>query len=248
MLAEALKANSRLDTREGSLVWLGSAPAAVELQNLYIALQSVLDETFADTASRDYLILRAKERGISPLPATPAVLEMEATPKTLDIPLGTRFSIGSLNYSVTKNSGGGKFGLTCETAGEAGNDYSGDIIPIEYVAGLEACKVTALLVPGEDEEDTEIFRKRYLDSLNSQAFGGRGAPAGKVKVCHQAAVSSVHIKHTASRKVTNNQRDLPKAKSTEETRTRAETSESHETNAAMYECRVAPCSRRSDTS
>lgn len=175
MLAEALKANSRLDTREGSLVWLGSAPAAVELQNLYIALQSVLDETFADTASRDYLILRAKERGISPLPATPAVLEMEATPKTLDIPLGTRFSIGSLNYSVTKNSGGGKFGLTCETAGEAGNDYSGDIIPIEYVAGLEACKVTALLVPGEDEEDTEIFRKRYLDSLNSQAFGGNRA-------------------------------------------------------------------------
>ena len=69
MLAEALKANSRLDTREGSLVWLGSAPAAVELQNLYIALQSVLDNTFADTASRDYLILRAKERGISPLPA-----------------------------------------------------------------------------------------------------------------------------------------------------------------------------------
>ena len=175
MLAEALKANSRLDTREGSLVWLGSAPAAVELQNLYIALQSVLDETFADTASRDYLILRAKERGISPLPATPAVLEMEATPKTLDIPLGTRFSIGSLNYAITKNSGGGKFELTCETAGEAGNDYSGDIIPIEYVAGLEVCKVTALLVPGEDEEDTEIFRKRYLDSLNSQAFGGNRA-------------------------------------------------------------------------
>ena len=77
---------------------------------------------------------------------------MEATPKTLDIPLGTRFSIGSLNYAITKNSGGGKFELTCETAGEAGNDYSGDIF-IEYVAGLEVCKVTALLVPGEDEEE-----------------------------------------------------------------------------------------------
>ena len=175
MLEEALKTNSRLDTREGSLVWLGSAPAAVELQNLYIALQNVLDETFADTASRDYLILRAKERGISPLPATPAVLEMEATPTTLDIPIGTRFSVGSLNYSVTKKTDGGKYELTCETAGEAGNDHSADVIPIEYVDGLESCKITALLVPGEDEEDTEVFRKRYLDSLDSQAFGGNRA-------------------------------------------------------------------------
>lgn len=36
MLQKALSVNSNLDTREGSLVWLGNAPAAVELQNLYI--------------------------------------------------------------------------------------------------------------------------------------------------------------------------------------------------------------------
>lgn len=68
MLQKALSINSNLDTREGSLVWYGDAPAAVELQNLYIALETVLNETFADTASRPYLILRAAERG--PFPAT----------------------------------------------------------------------------------------------------------------------------------------------------------------------------------
>ena len=66
MLENALSVNSNLDTREGSIVWYGNAPAAVELQNLYIALDTVLNETFADTASRDYLILRASERGYHP--------------------------------------------------------------------------------------------------------------------------------------------------------------------------------------
>lgn len=172
MLKKALETNGKLDTREGSLIWLGQAPAAVELQNLYIALDTILNETFADTASRDYLILRAAERGISPQKATPAILEMTITPATLPLEMGERFSIGELNYYVSKELGGGKYEITCEEAGEAGNDYTGTMIPIEYVEGLETCTVTALLVPGEDEEDTEVFRKRYFDGLNAQAFGG----------------------------------------------------------------------------
>ena len=52
MLQKALSINSNLDTREGSLVWYGDAPAAVELQNLNNAHETDLNETFADTASR----------------------------------------------------------------------------------------------------------------------------------------------------------------------------------------------------
>ena len=172
MLQKALSINSNLDTREGSLVWYGDAPAAVELQNLYIALDTVLNETFADTATRPYLILRAAERGLSPQPASPAILQMAITPTTLFLSLNTRFSIGELNYYVSADRGSGNYELTCETAGEAGNNYTGTVIPIEYVDGLETCKITSVLVPGEDEEDTELFRQRYLNSLNAQAFGG----------------------------------------------------------------------------
>ena len=32
-----------------------------------------------------------------------------------------------------------------------------------------------MVIPGEDEEDTEVFRQRYMDSLNAQAFGGNRA-------------------------------------------------------------------------
>lgn len=172
MLEKALSVNSNLDTREGSLIWLGQAPAAVEFQNLYIALDSVLKETFADTASRDYLILRAAERGLSPQPASAAILQLTITPSTLFLPLNTRFSIGELNYFVSADRGNGDYEITCETVGEAGNDFTGTVIPIEYVEGLETCTVSAVLVPGEDEEDTEIFRQRYMNSLNAQAFGG----------------------------------------------------------------------------
>ena len=32
-----------------------------------------------------------------------------------------------------------------------------------------------LLIPGEDEEETEAFRQRVLDSFQTQAFGGNQA-------------------------------------------------------------------------
>lgn len=175
MMERALEYNKNLDSREGSLLFLGEAPAAVELQNLYIALDTILRETFADTASREYLIQRAMERGLSPLPATYAVLEMTITPASLALKIGERFSIGELNYYVSEYKGGGVYAITCEAAGEAGNNYGLTVIPIEYIPGLETCTVTALLIPGEDEEDTEVFRQRYLNSLKSHAFGGNRA-------------------------------------------------------------------------
>lgn len=97
------------------------------------------------------------------------------TPTTLHLPMNTRFSIGELNYYVSADRGSGKYEITCETAGEAGNDYTGTVIPIEYVDGLETCSISAVVIPGEDEEDTEVFRQRYMDSLNAQAFGGNRA-------------------------------------------------------------------------
>lgn len=82
---KALSINGNLDTREGSLVWCGDAPAAVELQNLYIALDTVLNETFADTATRPYLF-EGGERGLKPATGKPAELQLSITPTTLHLP------------------------------------------------------------------------------------------------------------------------------------------------------------------
>lgn len=161
-----------VDKREGSVLYDAVCGAALELSNLYIELDVVLNETFADTASREYLVRRAAERGLSPEPATSAVLRGEFN---TDVPLGSRFSLEELNYVAFEKVSDGIFRLRCETPGEAGNKRLGDLIPIDYIEGLTSAKLTELLVPGEDEEDTEVFRKRYLQSLTSIAFGGNQA-------------------------------------------------------------------------
>lgn len=160
-----------IDKREGSIIYDALAPAAVELQNMYIDLDVILQETFADTSSRTYLIKRASERGLSPYPATYAVLKGVFN---MNVPIGSRFSLDEYNYIVTKliNSDEHTYELQCETIGVEGNRHFGTLIPIEYIRGLESAEITELLIPGEDEEDTEEFRQRYFDSLDPQSFGG----------------------------------------------------------------------------
>ena len=65
MLDRVLAQNPNIDTREGSIIYNALAPAAVELQNMYIQLDTILNESFADTQTRDYLIKRCAERGVS---------------------------------------------------------------------------------------------------------------------------------------------------------------------------------------
>ena len=158
-----------VDKREGSIIYDAIAPAALELAQMYIELDVVLSESFGDSASRDYLIRRAAERGIKPTPATKAIVKSEFN---VEVGLGTRFNLGSLNYVVIKPITQTQYKLQCESFGRIGNQSSGTLIPIDYVDGLESAKVTELLIPGEDEEETEAFRKRYFDSFESKAYGG----------------------------------------------------------------------------
>lgn len=163
---------SDLDKREGSIIYDAMAPAAVELQLMYIELDAVLNELFADTAGREYLIKRAAERGLSPKPPSYAILKGEFNK---DIPIGSRFSLETLNYTAVDRIAPGQYRMKCETVGTEGNRLFGTMIPIEYISGLTKAELTELLIPGEDEEETEHFRSRYFDSLNSQAFGGNVA-------------------------------------------------------------------------
>lgn len=163
---------SSMDKREGSVIYDALAPAAVEVQNLYIELDTVLKETFADTASLYYLKKRAAERGIYQNMATNAILQAEFTPASLEIPIGSRFNCDKLNYVVTEKVSNGVYQMRCETAGTEGNMYSGTLIPIDYIDGLETATLIEVLVNGEDDETVEELRQRYLNNLKSQAYGG----------------------------------------------------------------------------
>ena len=104
------RVSSKYDKREGSIIYDATAPASVEFQNFFIELDTVLSEVFADTASREYLIKRCAERGITPKPASYAVVKASFAPVTLEIPLGTRFSHEDYNYIVVKKIEDGIYG------------------------------------------------------------------------------------------------------------------------------------------
>lgn len=158
-----------IDTREGSLIRTALSPAALEMQQMYIELSEVLNESFADTQTRDFLIRRCEERGITVESATAAVRKGEFN---VDVPIGSVFSLNLLNYKVIAKIETHVFELRCETAGVVGNLESGDLVPNDYVEGLTTAVLTDVLIPGEDEESTEHLRARYFNSLKSQAFGG----------------------------------------------------------------------------
>ncbi|HEX2927701.1 MAG TPA: baseplate J/gp47 family protein [Ruminiclostridium sp.] len=158
-----------IDKREGSVIFDALAPAAAELAQMYIEADVILNETFADSATREFLVKRAAERGIVPKDAMNAVLRGVFN---INMPTGARFSLGNLNYVVTEQIKECEFKLECETAGVEGNRYFGTLVPVDYIDGLSRAEITELLIPGEDEEDTEQLRARYFATLDSQAFGG----------------------------------------------------------------------------
>ncbi len=163
------KITSDMDKREGSLIYDALAPCAVELQLMYIELDNIQKETFADTASREYLVLRSSERGISPNSATKAILKGEFD---VEVGIGKRFRCEGLVYVVLSHIEGYSYQLQCETAGQVGNRNFGDLKPIDFIEGLGTAKLTELLIPAEDEEDTESLRTRYFNSFEKKAFGG----------------------------------------------------------------------------
>lgn len=191
-IARVQEQNSNIDVREGSIIYNALAPAIYEIMGMYIEIDRIMNETFADTASREYLIKRAAERGILPQKATNAILKGIFKPSTLNVPISSRFSLENLNYKVIEKIGDGIYQLECETFGEEGNLHFGQLIPIDYIAGLETAELTELLIPGENEEDTESIRKRYYQSLEAESYGGNKTDY-KIKVGLIKGVGGVKV-------------------------------------------------------
>ena len=175
LLADMLyRVNSKYDKREGSMIYDGVAPAAFEFAEAYIMARAIIKQTYAKTADRDFLALRAIEFNIVPREATTAEVKGKFS-QAVDI--GTRFNYEDLNFRVTDviDLSNNEFRLICETPGAKGNHCIGSITPINTIPGLQNAEIKEVLVPGQDEEDTEAFRERYIRALKSKAYGGNGA-------------------------------------------------------------------------
>lgn len=167
-----------VDKREGSIIYDALAPAAAELAQMYVELDINYNLSFADTATGDFLSRITAQFGVNRQPATVAVrkgLFYGSGSVTMDVPIGSRYSIDGLNFVATEKITTGSFRLACETAGVVGNQPFGALLPIVGVTGLVSAELADVLVPGEDEETDEALRARYYETVNEPAFGGNVA-------------------------------------------------------------------------
>ncbi|MBW7454665.1 baseplate J/gp47 family protein, partial [Paenibacillus sepulcri] len=94
---------------------------------------------------------------------------------SIDVPLGSRFSIDNVIMAVKDRMDAGIFRMESETAGAVGNQKFGSMLPIDYVQGLIRAELAEVLIPGEDEESDDALRQRYYEAVNEPAFGGNVA-------------------------------------------------------------------------
>ena len=173
------KVPTEIDKREGSVIYDALAPAAIELQLMYLELKNLLLQAFGETASKEYLIKIAQERGVDIFPSTRTLLKAvfnDELQNPIEIAEGSRFSIEELNYIVVEKLSNGMYLVECETAGEEGNVLVPvDLIPIDYVPNLASAKAVEIIRLGQNEESTEHLRERYFAKVREPATSGNVA-------------------------------------------------------------------------
>lgn len=175
MLIAAQNAQPECDTREGSLIYTACAPMAAELAQAYIASTLLLDNTFADKATREYLIRRAAERGVTPYEASYAEYICDWSYTGSSAPnIGDRFySSDGIVFTITSVQTGTKTAqLKCDQIGTIGNGKTGAFVPVQSDNRFISMSVKSNTVIGEDAESTEHLRARYFRELQSLSFGG----------------------------------------------------------------------------
>lgn len=161
-----------VDKREGSIVYNALAPAALELAQAYVELDVVMEETFATTATGDFLELRCGERGLTRKAATKTLMKGTFN---LAVSAGDRFSLDEYTYIVTENISDYNYKLQCEQTGSIPNSLFGTIAPIQYIDGLTSASITECLIPGEDIESDDQLRQRYFNNISNKEFAGNKA-------------------------------------------------------------------------
>ena len=167
--------DDKRDKRQGSVIYDALAPNAAETASFYADLDMLEDRTFADTARGDDLTRRAAERGIARKGAVKATFYgsfLDEDGAEYPVAVGTRFFLEEYYYVVISREEDGRYVLECERAGASGNDYLGNLLPLETMTGLAEATLEELRTDGEDEEGDEELRKRYFASFDADAFGG----------------------------------------------------------------------------
>ena len=184
---------SNVDKRVGSIAYDAIAPCAMELAELYMKMEILESQTYLLTATGNSLDKRVYDFGVVRRDGTFAQrigkfqkyktnadgdFELDEYGNKIlvdmEIPIDSRFTIpenSTLIYRYIGKIDGHEI-LQCEQSGSGGNTHVGTILPIISINDLIAAKITGTYKPAEDRETDDELRKRTLEIINSESFGG----------------------------------------------------------------------------
>ena len=179
MLDKVSTDHPNLDTREGSIIFNALASAAVEMAIMYTELDNSRNESFVDTATREYKLIACKQMGID-------TTQFEAHAGThkaefnVEVPIGSTWNCDLYNYEVIEYLGlEGElhtYSMLCDTMGTAPNNTKGDLTAIsDYPIGLSHAKLVECLIEGENAKSDEEIVKTYYEYVNSTVTDGNVA-------------------------------------------------------------------------
>lgn len=165
-----------IDKREGSVIYHTLAPVAFALAQQSYMLAYMTDLLFADTAEEEWLDRVTSDFGIDREQATQAVRQIntfDSSSLPAAVPIGSKFAINDLSFTVTEQIDTGQYKAVCDQAGLQGNAYSGSILPVDNINGLASAELIApALIPARDAETDDELRARFMEAARRQPYGG----------------------------------------------------------------------------
>ena len=167
-----------LDNREGSILFNALASAALELAIAYTELESIRNESFVNTATREYMLIGCTDMGMD-------ITQFEATAGThkgefnVEVPIGSRWNCELYNYQVIELIGLNsdtnyyEYKLLCETTGTSPNNQTGELTPItDSPDSLTYAALTECLIEGENETPDDDIKAAYYEYVASSTSDG----------------------------------------------------------------------------
>lgn len=166
-----------IDTREGSIIQTAIAPVAWYLEGVYMLLDQLQQNAYANTAVGQSLDYISEERGIY---RKAAVAAKRKGTFNKQIPEGSVFKTINSGESVifvsgpllSKTDNTYTYEMTCAVPGIIGNSYAGNILPVTAITGLTTATLGEIIISGSEEEDDDSLRARYFSTFDVAAFGG----------------------------------------------------------------------------
>lgn len=163
---------SDVNTGEGSLVYNACCKIALKLEEVYGDMDQLNDNLLPDKMDLTHLISFGKERGVIYREATAPVIIGRFNQ---DIEIGEQFTAGEHSYVVKKLVENHDYELECLTTGSIANNNSGSLDPVDYIDNYAGGTIVKLVTAGVDDEETEAYRDRIMESFEIKAFSGNKA-------------------------------------------------------------------------